>query len=41
MYMLTEELLNTFKNKNDLIDYLNNHKEQNPQYQTPLEKYEN
>ncbi|MBV1888400.1 MAG: polyphosphate kinase 2, partial [Urechidicola sp.] len=37
--MLTEGLLNSFKSNTDLIDFLNNHKADNPGYQSALEKH--
>ena len=37
--MLTEELLNTLKNKTDLLKHLQNNKDKNPTYKSVLEKY--
>ncbi|MGJ8549283.1 polyphosphate kinase 2 [Winogradskyella wichelsiae] len=37
--MLTEEILNSFKRKADLVDYIEKHKEDNPTFKTALEKY--
>ncbi len=38
--MLTEALLNSFEKNTELIAYLNDHKTENPNYQSALEKYE-
>ena len=38
--MLTEALLNSFEKNTELIAYLNDHKAENPNYQSALEKYE-
>ncbi|NRR92356.1 polyphosphate kinase 2 [Winogradskyella undariae] len=37
--MLTEEILNTFKKKADLVDYIEKHQDDNPTFKIALEKY--